>query len=775
MNPSRQDAAINFAAKGWAVFPCGVDKKPLTPHGLKDATTDPEQIKAWWTRTPGASIGSPTGPNMGKSGAWVLDVDLPDGPAALAALEYKNGPLPATVEQRTGGGGRQLFFLCSEGREVRNSASKIGPGLDVRGAGGYVILPPSGHPSGGTYAWTGNGAPLAPAPEWLLKLVTPPSRPEAPKPPTSAPAKSAGTTPYGRRALEEEAAKVAGTAQGGRNHALNAAAFVVAQLVAGGELDRAEAEAMLMAAAGQCGLSEGEARQAIRSGSKAGEKEPRQAPEKHANKPARTPQAAPGALEVAGVPLDEWEPTARKPWPRLDRAALPDLVGDFVDLATMNSEADPAAVLTTFLVRFACEAGGPDPTTRPHLFIGDSRHEPRLFAAVVGQSSKARKGTSASPVARMFSLDNSENSENSLRMSATSPGPLSSGEGVVWNVRDELRAWEVDKKTGAGQWLVKDPGIPDKRLNIADEELAAGLRCIKRDGNTLSTALRGLWDNGTVHPLTKSSPSKTTQAHVNIVAHITLEELSRVLDEVELFNGFANRFLWTLARRTRLVSRPKPMPTGELAKLQGVLVDRLRFAHKVGLMAQASDTSALWDDVYPTLSVERGGLFGAVVGRAEAQVQRLSMVYALLDGKAVVNGRHLEAALAFWRYSEASAAYIFDGRQADPVREKITTALRATSGPMTATGLHRALGNSFSKEQLQTALDALIASGLVAHEKEATKTKPRNLFRLCEFSEFSEVSPISRERPGDNSDNSPASNENEAARIMWDGPAEVEI
>jgi hypothetical protein len=277
-SPQRM-AALKYVVGGWRVFPCGVDKKPLTPNGFKDATTDPEQIKAWWAKWPGASIGCPTGPDMGKSGAWVLDVDLPEGPATLAELEATYGLLPTTVEQQTGSGGRQLFFKWPEGREVKNSARKIGPGLDVRGAGGYVILPPSGHPSGGIYSWGSNGAILAFAPDWLLDLVAPLPTPEAPKPTRTKQDKSPGTTPYGRKALENEAAKVASATQGGRNQALNQSAFVLAQLVAGGELDRAEAEAALLDAAGHCGLSEGEARQTIGSGFKAGAREPRQAPE----------------------------------------------------------------------------------------------------------------------------------------------------------------------------------------------------------------------------------------------------------------------------------------------------------------------------------------------------------------------------------------------------------------------------------------------------------------------------------------------------------------
>ncbi|WP_243366089.1 DUF3987 domain-containing protein [Fundidesulfovibrio soli] len=339
-------------------------------------------------------------------------------------------------------------------------------------------------------------------------------------------------------------------------------------------------------------------------------------------------------------------------------------------------------------------------------------------------------------------------------MAAISPGPLSTGEGIVFNVRDEYRTWEEDKKTSPGEWKLKDPGVPDKRLIIMDEELAAGLRCSKREGNTLSPALRSFWDSGCVQPLTKSSPTRTTNAHVNIVAHITLEELERTLGEVELFNGFANRFLWVLARRSRLISRPSPMPAEELLKLQAVLLDRLKFAHSAGLMTLDDSAYELWDRVYPSLAMERGGLFGAVVGRSEAQVQRLAMIYALLDREAVIGIKHLEAALAFWNYCEASAAYIFKGRQADPLQEKILAALKASPHPVTATELHRALGNSYSQDQMKKALGSLTSSGIVIHEKEATKTKPRNIFRLNEKTEFFEHISSAGE-PSENSDHSP--------------------
>ena len=270
-------AALALAKRGWPVFPCGIDKKPLVKNGFKVASTGQEQITAWWGQFAAASIGVPTGTAIG---CFVLDVDLPDGPASLSALEKQHGPLPDTAEQRTGSGGRQLFFKMPPNTSIRNSAGKIGTGLDVRGDGGYVIVPPSGHPSGGRYFWTSQkGTAPADAPQWLLDLVIKPkAEPRSEPAPNARPSKN--TSPYGSKALEDECAGVAMAAQGGRNQALNEAAFSVGGLVGGGEIDQTEAETALLGAALQAGLSEGEARKTISSGLQAGHNSPRKAPEK---------------------------------------------------------------------------------------------------------------------------------------------------------------------------------------------------------------------------------------------------------------------------------------------------------------------------------------------------------------------------------------------------------------------------------------------------------------------------------------------------------------
>ena len=135
-------AALGYASRGRPVFPCKPgNKKPLIKDWPNQATTDPRRVYAWWTRWPDANIGIPTGK---RSGLLVLDVDLEGwGAGTLDALEEELGELPATTTTRTGSGGLHYVYRYPAGVEIRNSAGKLGAGLDVRGEGGYIVAPPS--------------------------------------------------------------------------------------------------------------------------------------------------------------------------------------------------------------------------------------------------------------------------------------------------------------------------------------------------------------------------------------------------------------------------------------------------------------------------------------------------------------------------------------------------------------------------------------------------------------------------------------------------------
>ena len=161
--------ALRLAERGMAVFPCWPRaKEPATPHGHKDASTDPAVIERWWRREPAYNIAIATG---AISGIFVVDIDGLEAEAALRKL----GELPSTVEAITGRAGGRHVWLRWPGRPVSNSADQIAAGVDVRGDCGYVLAPPSMHPSGRRYVWSVDSAPtIAYAPGWLLKLIDEP-------------------------------------------------------------------------------------------------------------------------------------------------------------------------------------------------------------------------------------------------------------------------------------------------------------------------------------------------------------------------------------------------------------------------------------------------------------------------------------------------------------------------------------------------------------------------------------------------------------------------
>jgi hypothetical protein len=139
-------------------------------RGCLDATTDIDRISGWWGKIGDLNIALATGD---ESGLFILDVDGEDGRKSLADLEDTHGALPPTISVITGrdGSGEHLYFRLGE-HKVRNSAGLMGAGLDVRGTGGYVLLPPSVHPSGRVYCWSVDSADdFAVAPEWLHQII----------------------------------------------------------------------------------------------------------------------------------------------------------------------------------------------------------------------------------------------------------------------------------------------------------------------------------------------------------------------------------------------------------------------------------------------------------------------------------------------------------------------------------------------------------------------------------------------------------------------------
>jgi hypothetical protein len=406
----------------------------------------------------------------------------------------------------------------------------------------------------------------------------------------------------------------------------------------------------------------------------------------------------------------EDEGPAITPWPVLPEAALHGILGDIVQLATARSEADPAAVLMTALTWAAATIG-----TGPHFFVGDDRHYARLFAVLVGASSRARKGTSTASVRRLFELAQAQLMQSAPpypgRLAlAVSPGPLSSGEGLVYAVRD---ASDVLNKDGEPV----DAGVSDKRLLVIESELAAPLKAAQREGNTLSAILRTAWDHGNIAPLTETNRTRATGAHINFVGHITQDELRVLLQTADIWNGFANRILWAAVRRTKCVPFAQPMPEEAAAELAARLADALRHAFTRGVASFHPGAAKEWIGIYPTLTDDRSGVLGAVTSRAEAQVIRLALLYSLMDPQAqLIEVDHLRAALAVWQFCDESARYIFGEADADPAVNRLMAALE--SGPKTRTELNALFSGHLSSDRITDILSRQQALGRITMHRE---------------------------------------------------------
>jgi hypothetical protein len=272
-------AALDYAARGFAVFPClERTKAPACGRGFYDATTNPATLRRWFGSYHSYNIGIATGI---ISGMWVLDVDGSDGALALAALESEFGALPPTLTVITSAG-CHLWFRAD--RPTPSTAGRIGSHLDTRGDGGYVLAPPSQHPDGPFYRF-GNDEALALAPEWLIERACYKAQPITTTITTTIDRLPINhPTRYGRAALARECQALARAPAGTRNHALNRASFSLHQLVASGDLDPAAVRDGLIDAAMVNGLIDDpddgprSVEKTIASGARAGLQHPRARP-----------------------------------------------------------------------------------------------------------------------------------------------------------------------------------------------------------------------------------------------------------------------------------------------------------------------------------------------------------------------------------------------------------------------------------------------------------------------------------------------------------------
>lgn len=382
-------------------------------------------------------------------------------------------------------------------------------------------------------------------------------------------------------------------------------------------------------------------------------------------------------------------------------AAYHELLGEIVTRIAPHTEADPVAILTQLLVGFGAAVG------RGAWFeVEATRHHPNEFMLLVGDSSKARKGSSWDHVRRLLAAIDPSIDRRCLT-------GLSSGEGLIWAVRDPT---------------AQDTGITDQRLLIIEPEFASVLKASAREISTLSPTLRSAWDGRPLAILTRTAPARATSAHIALIGHITQAELRRHTTTIELSNGYLNRILLIACRRQRLLpegGHHDPLADTGLTRL---LATTLKHAQTAGQIRLDPDARELWHDAYRQLARSLPGVLGQITARAEAHTIRLALLHALADGKNQISPPHLNAALALHDYAARSAAWALDGATGKPLAEQIHAALKANPAGLTRSQISDTLKHNQPAGQIDHALRALQAAGRAAVTQIATGGRPAQLW-----------------------------------------------
>lgn len=247
----------------------------------------------------------------------------------------------------------------------------------------------------------------------------------------------------------------------------------------------------------------------------------------------------------------------------------------------------------------------------------------------------------------------------------------------------------------------------EKRLLIFEDELSAVLRVMTRHSNTLSTTLRHAWDGRTLQVMRRDSPVRVSDAHIAINAQTTQHDLDRYMGTTDVFNGFANRFVWACVQRSKFLPEGGGLTEKQIRLLAHRIKRSVDFARQQDELKLSKHALDLWKQTYPTLTRDVTGLVGAATSRAEAQVRRMALIYALMDKSKVVRTKHLRAALAVWKYCEESARVIFGGRSLVTVEDRILGIVKQFPKGCTRTQINESLQHHVRSHLITQALQRL--------------------------------------------------------------------
>lgn len=383
-------------------------------------------------------------------------------------------------------------------------------------------------------------------------------------------------------------------------------------------------------------------------------------------------------------------------WPELAEPALYGLAGQVVRTLEPHTEADPAAILLQFLAAFGNLLG-----PGPHARAASARHGLNLFVILVGQSSKARKGTSWRELSRLFAeVDAPWFTERITNGRLTA-------DGLIRAVRDQQQP-------------------ADRRLLVLAEEFASVLPSLSRDRGHLGPTLLGAWDHGDLRTLDRHHPLQATGAHITLIGHVTRFALAPYLHGSIAHNGFANRCLWACVRRSRCLPDGSHVGAASLQSIAAGLRRVLAFSATATYPFERSPAAQRrWEDGYLDLSEGGFGLHGAATSRAEAQVLRLGAIYAALDGTNIIEEPHLDAALAVWDYCFAAAGMLFTATPEDKVAATIREAVTLSPSGLSRDDIRKLFSGHVDSETIDAALAQLTAQGSISSSTTPTPGRPR--------------------------------------------------
>lgn len=358
------------------------------------------------------------------------------------------------------------------------------------------------------------------------------------------------------------------------------------------------------------------------------------------------PEAATG-FEGYDHPEDVAPPHRNAPQP--DPECLYGLIGEVARAGSDGTETNAYAIAANFMAYLSCAVG-----RGVYLPIGNTRHHARLFCLHIGRSGRGRKGDAVSLVLR---IDEALRTMDDAFAPQVHRGGLSTREGLAALIHDGYR-----------QGRQEVPAIEDKRLWVVESEFANVLHQGRRDGNTLSSALRDCWDGVDLKPATKSNRVFASNPHVCLSGAISPSELTGLMNARELTNGFANRFLMIWAERTRMLPFPKETPLATVERLARETLEVLTFVRA----DRHGDRNPLRMDLSPQAQWRYGqlyrgelnddpgdGVIGSLLERRAPMLLRLAMLMALTDLQTRIDAQHIDAAMAWVRHATASIRFVF--------------------------------------------------------------------------------------------------------------------